>query len=63
VFYIHFSVRLKKKGPFLVKRFVSIYPELFDWVELIIDEKRFSSISHAVNEALLKLKNDMESEN
>ena len=54
-------VRPKKKGPLSVKRSVSIDPKLFDWIELKIKEKRFSTISHAVNEALLKLKNDMES--
>jgi len=54
-------VRPKKKGPLSKKRSVSIDPELFYWVESKIKEKRFSSISHAVNEALLKLKNEIES--
>jgi len=53
-------VRPKKKGPLSVKRSVSIDPELFFWVESKIREKRFSTISHAVNEALLTLKNDLE---
>ena len=54
-------VRPKKKGPLSVKRSVSIDPELFSWIESKIKEKRFSTISHAVNEALLKLKNEFES--
>ena len=54
-------VRPKKKGPLSIKRSVSIDPELFSWIESKIKEKRFSTISHAVNEALLKLKNEMES--
>ena len=54
-------VRPKKKGPLSKKRSVSIDPELFHWIESKIKEKRFSTISHAVNEALLKLKNEIES--
>jgi len=54
-------VRPKKKGPLSKKRSVSIDPELFSWIESKIKEKRFSTISHAVNEALLRLKNEMES--
>jgi Arc/MetJ-type ribon-helix-helix transcriptional regulator len=54
-------VRPKKRGSLAVKRSVSIDPELFDWVEHKIKEKRFSTISHAINEALLKLKNELES--
>jgi len=54
-------VRPKKKGPLSIKRSVSIDPELFRWIESKIKEKRFSTISHAVNEALLKLKNEIES--
>ena len=55
-------VRPKKKGPLSKKRSVSIDPELFYWVESKIKEKRFSSISHAVNEALLQLKNKLEAD-
>jgi Arc/MetJ-type ribon-helix-helix transcriptional regulator len=54
-------VRPKKKGALSVKRSVSLDPELFDWVESKIKEKRFSTLSHAINEALLKLKNELES--
>jgi len=54
-------VRPKKEGPLSIKRSVSIDPELFDWVESKIQEKRFSTLSHAINEALLKLKNEIES--
>lgn len=53
-------VRPKKSGPLSVKRSVSIDPELFSWVESKINEKRFSTISHAINEALLTLKNELE---
>lgn len=53
-------VRPKKKGPLSIKRSVSIDPEIFHWIELKIKEKRFSTISHAVNEALLQLKNKLE---
>lgn len=53
-------VRPKKKGPLAVKRSVSIDPELFHWVEFKIEEKRFSTLSHAINEALLQLKNKLE---
>jgi Arc/MetJ-type ribon-helix-helix transcriptional regulator len=52
-------VRPKKKGALSIKRSVSIDPELFDWVESKIKEKRFSTLSHAINEALLKLKNEI----
>ena len=55
-------VRPKKKGPLAVKRSVSIDPKLFEWVKSKIEIKRFSSLSHAVNEALLKLKKETESE-
>jgi len=55
-------VRPKKKGPLAVKRSVSIDPKLFEWVKSKIEIKRFSSLSHAVNEALLKLKKEIESE-
>lgn len=53
-------VRPKKKGSLAVKRSVSIDPELFHWIESKIKEKRFSTISHAINEALLQLKNKIE---
>jgi Arc/MetJ-type ribon-helix-helix transcriptional regulator len=52
-------VRPKKKGALSIKRSVSIDPELFEWVESKIEEKRFSTLSHAINEALLKLKNEL----
>lgn len=55
-------VRPKKKGELAVKRSVSIDPELFKWVQSKIEIKRFSTLSHAINEALLKLKNEIESE-
>ena len=54
-------VRPKKKGSLAVKRSVSIDPELFHWIELKIKEKRFSTLSHAINEALLKFKKEMNS--
>jgi Arc/MetJ-type ribon-helix-helix transcriptional regulator len=53
-------VRPKKKGPLSVKRSVSIDPELFSWVESKIKTKRFSTLSHAINEALLRLKKELE---
>lgn len=53
-------VRPKKEGDLSVKRSVSIDPELFQWVAEKIQEKRFSTLSHAINEALLKLKNEIE---
>jgi len=54
-------VRPKKKEPLSVKRSVSIDPELFKWVESKIIVKRFSTLSHAINEALLQLKSNIES--
>jgi len=54
-------VRPKKKGPLSVKRSVSIDPELFNWVESKIETKRFSTLSHAINEALLQLKSNIDS--
>jgi hypothetical protein len=56
----YFMVRPKKEGPLYEKKSVSIDPELYKWVKSKIKIKRFSSLSHAVNEALLKLKNDIE---
>ena len=53
-------VRPKKKGPLSVKRSVSIDPGLFNWVESKIKIKRFSTLSHAINEALLRLKKELE---
>ncbi|MCK5029971.1 MAG: hypothetical protein KAR64_00740 [Thermoplasmatales archaeon] len=54
-------VRPKKKGPKYVKTSVSIDPELYNWIKVKVKDKRFSTTSHAVNEALLKLKNEMDS--
>jgi len=56
----YIMVRPKKKGPLTVKRSVAIDPELFAWVQSKIVKKRFSSISHAINEALSKLKENMD---
>ena len=53
-------VRPKKRGSLVVKRSVSIDPELFSWVESKIKEKRFSTLSHAINEALLRFKKELE---
>jgi len=55
-------VRPKKKGPKYIKTSVSIDPELYDWIKIKVKDKRFSTTSHAVNEALLKLKKEMDSE-
>jgi len=52
-------VRPKKKGPKYVKKSVSIDPELYQWITEKKKIKRFSSTSHAINEALLKLKEEM----
>lgn len=57
-----FMVRPKKKEPLSVKRSVSLDPQLFRWIEDKIKVKRFSTLSHAINEALLKLKDKLESE-
>ena len=54
-------VRPKKRGAKYVKKSVSIDPELYQWIKEKEKIKRFSSTSHAVNEALLKLKKEMES--
>lgn len=54
-------VRPKKKDPLSVKRSVSIDPGLFNWIEEKIKVKRFSTLSHAINEALLQLKEKIES--
>jgi Arc/MetJ-type ribon-helix-helix transcriptional regulator len=53
-------VRPKKKGPLSVKRSVSLDPKLFEWVEDKIKTKRFSSLSHAINEALLHFKKNID---
>jgi Arc/MetJ-type ribon-helix-helix transcriptional regulator len=53
-------VRPKKKEPLAVKRSVSIDPKLFNWVNIYIKKKRFSSLSHAINEALLHFKEKIE---
>lgn len=51
--------RPKKKGPYAVKRSVSIDPYLYEWIIKNIEKKRFSTISHAINEALLHFKKNM----
>ena len=53
-------VRPKKKGPLSVKKSVSIDPEIFKWIQTKIESKRFSTLSHAINEALLHLKEKIE---
>jgi len=55
-------VRPKKEEPLAVKRSVSIDPKLFDWVNNNIKKKRFSTLSHAINEALLHFKEKLEKE-
>ncbi len=55
-------VRPKKKGPKYEKKSVSIDPELYKWVVSKIEIKRFSSLSHAINEALLTLQKNIDSE-
>ena len=56
-------VRPKKEEPLAVKRSVSIDPKPFDWVNSNIKKKRFSTLSHAINEALLHFKEKMEKKN
>jgi Arc/MetJ-type ribon-helix-helix transcriptional regulator len=56
-------VRPKKEGPKSVKRSVSIDPDLFKWINDKIKIKRFSTLSHAINEALLQMKKRMDEEN
>jgi len=53
-------VRPKKEEPLAVKRSVSIDPKPFDWVNSNIKKKRFSTLSHAINEALLHFKEKMD---
>jgi Arc/MetJ-type ribon-helix-helix transcriptional regulator len=55
-------VRPKKEGPKAEKRSVSIDPDLFKWVNGKIKIKRFSTLSHAINEALLQLKKKLDEE-
>jgi len=55
-------VRPKKKGLKAEKRSVSIDPQLFQWVKEKIEVKRFSTLSHAINEALLQLRKKLEEE-
>jgi len=57
-----FMVRPKKKEPKYIKTSVSIDPELYNWIKVKVKDKRFSTTSHAVNEALQKFKNEMDSE-
>jgi Arc/MetJ-type ribon-helix-helix transcriptional regulator len=54
--------RPKKEGPRFEKRSVSIDPKLFQWVKEKIEIKRFSTLSHAINEALLQLKKKLDEE-
>ena len=54
--------RPKKKGEKYIKRSVSIDPELFHWIEKNIEKKRFSTISHAINEALVHFKEKLDKE-
>jgi len=54
-------VRPKKKGPKAIKTTVSFDPELYQWIQEKVKDKRFSSRSHAVNEALLRFKKEMDS--
>jgi Arc/MetJ-type ribon-helix-helix transcriptional regulator len=55
-------VRPKKEGLKAEKRSVSIDPQLFQWVKEKIEVKRFSTLSHAINEALLQLRKKLEEE-
>jgi len=55
-------VRPKKEGLKAEKRSVSIDPKLFQWVKEKIEIKRFSTLSHAINEALLQLRKKLEEE-
>lgn len=55
-------VRPKKEGAKAVKRSVSLDPELFKWVNEKIKIKRFSTLSHAINEALHELKKQLDKE-
>jgi len=55
-------VRPKKECPKAVKRSVSIDPILFQWVNEKIKIKRFSTLSHAINEALHELKKQLDKE-
>lgn len=43
-----------------IKTGVTIDPDLFDWIQSKIETKDFSTLSHAVNKALLMLKEKME---
>jgi len=55
-------VRPKKREPKAIKRSVSIRPDLYDWVNEKIKIMRFSTLSHAINEALLQLQKKLEEE-
>jgi len=54
--------RPKKVGEKYLKRSVSIDPELFHWIEKKIEKKRFSTLSHAINEALVHFKEKLDKE-
>jgi Arc/MetJ-type ribon-helix-helix transcriptional regulator len=43
-----------------LKKTIAIDPELYKWVNQKIEEKEFSSLSHAVEKALYLLKNKKE---
>lgn len=43
-----------------VKKTVTIDVELLKWLEKMIDAKEFNSISHAIEKALVRLKEDYE---
>jgi hypothetical protein len=49
-----------KKDRKKVKNGLTIDPDLFEWVQSKIETKDFSTLSHAVNKALLLLKEKME---
>ena len=42
------------------KRTVSINEGLIEWVQTMIEKKEFASLSHAIQKALLKLKESYE---
>jgi hypothetical protein len=46
-----------------IKTGITIDPDLFEWVQSKIEIKDFSTLSHAVNKALLLLKEKMEGKN
>ncbi|MCK4349197.1 MAG: hypothetical protein KAW47_11340 [Thermoplasmatales archaeon] len=55
--------RPKKTSRHKIKTSITLEPELFDWIQSKIKSKEFANITHAVEKALLLLKEKMQGKN